>query len=872
MNNNQNQANLPETSAMPEGGDMMMGGNVAMTGQLDPLSVPQMTTTPAVATSSQEIAGSDMATIPTVLETMGGLEPTGLLLTNYAANVVALCNKDIYVRRYNITSETAAETVLDEIDFNPWDPNLVSAPIAIYGGAHQVFNGSIDITINSYSAATIVGSVILSYVPPLLQNGFVPTLQNLTTVPHTILNLKVGGSSKITVTGGNLKDCAVSRSEIENGTSVYGKIYIVAFTDIVNAYGVQVSIPVVRFASLGKDSYFSHPSYLIGEGGGSLTNPGPTPPIVSNLVLDSAVLYNPAGVTSATSFYSPNVTNGTVKLIPMGTFRTAVDPPFGSIPPTSGSFGSLEILRFFWGSNVWGNTYDGIRDAVNDNKVLQSYFVRGDGSGNSEFVGATLSADAVIPVSGVAFTYNGLTVNVSAGDVTGLEERLGVGNVRNAKASLPNASALAVTLQLYNVEDKGGFIDSSGNSVVTYIISTTVPGQPTILENSTNPIVPALDTDQVTFRLFPEADTRATIEFLGAPVLANTPTSVPAPTGYVALYFDNDSFFIPAVLPTASNTRSMPWPRSHNRFMLQAEAFFQLNPAVRSYSYTMTLVTGQILGDILVNRTGVFMYDPVSSATNYAVLSNAGTIVYQNYQSYATEFPAIQEYASEQFVSRVTSALRNYSFKKPFLPTEIKFSEKDESFMFKRVLELEKKLKDMTVMGTSKSVQVDIPEMFAAQLATNAVGGVAGVFNDKAQRQHETEMQKRELRYWTGGQLLDYKKAMRLGNMRADTEMNKARIQRDVAMAQYGYNANATMRGAGNSFNTNSNTSSVGTSTTPLTANASTQAGRVNMNPRQLNSPTAQTSAVKQPPTGSVATPYAQVHIDHPSAGVESMA
>lgn len=823
--------NLPETSA-PAGEGAMMTGSSGMGGQLDPLAAPMMTSTPAVATSSQEIAGSDMATIPTVLETMGGLEPTGLILTNYAANVVALCNKDIYVKRYNITSNTAAETIIDEIDFNPWDQNLVSAPIAIYGGAHTMFNGSIDITINSYSAATIVGSVILAYVPPLLQKNFKPTLTNLTTVPHTILNLKVGGSSKITITGGNLKDCAVSKEEIDSGNSVYGKLYLAAFTDIVNAYGVAVSIPVVRFASLGKDSYFSHPAYLVGSGGGGVINPGPTPPSIENIILDSAVLYTAQRVDNSINFYYPTNNNGKIKLIPW--YDSKLNQINPSVPNIPGSSKGVNP-SFYWGSNTIGSTFDGIGNSVKQNgDDSTSAVIETAGPPYEEYeIGYVVNApDNTFPFGDVAFTYNGLTLNVTGGLYFQFLKNFLTFDKQGCDVGLPATNAISVDFNIYNIKDDAGAIDGAGNTVAVYVLTTNLPNSTDFIYNKE---IEYFNGASGAIHLYDEAAT-STLEILGAPVLGNTPPSEPAPNGFVAVYFDDDAPFIPAVLPTANTTRSMPWPRAHNRYMAQVELWFAQNPLIRSFSYTGTLSSGEVLGDFLVNRKGVFMYDTITSAVNYAVFGNASTVVYQNYQSYQTDFPSIAEYNSDQFTSRVVSPQQTYSYATPFKPlrNQLVFANMNQRHIEKALQDLYKRM--------DKWVK-DEPQMFAAQLVTAGAGGMAGVFGAKAQREHETEMQKREMRYWAAGQKLDYNKAIRLGTMRSDTEMQKARIQKDVAMAQYGYNANAVMRGSGNSFNTGSNTSNKSTQTSPPRSNnAGTQAGRVNHGARSLSQPKTQLS------------------------------
>ncbi|APG78412.1 hypothetical protein [Hubei picorna-like virus 65] len=816
-------ANLPETSAYGTG-----EGGVAMTGaaagtQIDPLAAPQMTTTPAVATSSQELADSDNASVPAVLENMGGMDAMGLVNTNYATNVVSLCGKQIYVKKYNLSSSTTAGTIIDELEFNPWDPNLVSQPIALYGGLHEVFNGSIDIILNSYSAATIVGSIILAYVPPLLQKRFDPSLQNLKTVPSAVLNLKVGGSARVSLTGGSLTDCAVYRERFDDGSAAYGKFIVAAYTDIVNSYGVGVPIPIVMNCALGANAYFSHPSYLVGRSVNPSYNPGPMPPAVPNLILDSAIIYEPPEVVSTNFFFPGKGTDG--YKLPLCTNGTASATYYTGSYAAGSTETSAVAYRGYFGSNPYGSSFDAIADSTRLNAgdhatgVCQNPGSTTDCKLNLQ--GSTGGIWKDYPIK--QFSYNGLLGTYYPTGST----NLGTVSASSAFAN-PEGSAYvrphggefndkAVELSII-APTAGNQVDFLNRSVACYAIELT-PCNTAITQNFT-----ASTTNLLTAK---EADTYGEFNFTGAPVLAaSNVTSTAAPTGFVQIYFDESSIIIPAVIPTVTLKRSMPYPKETNDFNQRAKTFFGTRPDIASYSYDVTTTTGETVCTVLVNRFGCFVYDATTSDSQYALLPNASTLQYINYQSYATEYPSIPAIVADKFLSRVTSA-STYAYQTLLGKVAYRFGKADSSTielqmdeMWKRILELQ--TSERTAAYRSPRLPYDNAEMFAAEAGLSAVGAIGGAFARKNQYAHETEMQKRQLKFWAGGQALDYKKATELGDLRAKTEISKANIQKDMQMAQYGYNADAQMHG--NALNTSAGTTSTGTQTTS-TSTASTQTG-----------------------------------------------
>ena len=803
---------LPQSSSAPpssmgaggtegEGGNIQGGGTV--TGQLDPLSVPSLTMTPAVATASQEVADSDGASAPTILETIGGLEATGLLNLNYSANIVALMNKDIYVKRYNLASETSAGTILDEAIFNPWDSTLVSKPIAQYGSLHEIFHGSIDITLNSYASSLIIGSIIVSYVPPLLQKNFSPTLENLKTVPSTVLNLKIGGSCKITLTGGNLKDCAVSREEIEAGTGLYGKFYVAAYTDIVNSFDVSVALPIVRLCSLGSDAYFSHPSYLIGRDNGGGTSPtlGPTPPISDNFILDGNSKH---ALLDASSEKYYDINNGsTDNLEPMPLSKIDSNDillrgsDYGVVADTSPTQyyyrGFLNgWLGFWWGANEWGNSLSQINSNVErptTNTSLDGFSIsqgeenKGWGALTGNLGSDYTAVDGRFPgplakyndAKPVLWDYTGLSItSTGTADGTGkAHEMEPIQSDSQVAESLivphyPSRTLEASTLKVYEENGVRQWNPHGFKEHVRYefefvnpptdpdLILTTSSGH---VSSSVDPVYCGINLCSVPLS---SAERTLLVSVAGAPLCVTAPDPDSAPAGYISFYFDNDSDFIPLVDPSVTVSNSMPVPASHTNFMRGVRswlAFTGASAGIQSYSYDLADSSGSPIATVLMNDDGVWAYEADDQGTTYGLRINSETAQFLNGQSYTSKFPSIPAYNSSSFSTRVSSnpvAAYKPVFGKP--TNTLKRHEDVSAALEIKVAALTKRLDELATRPQSGYV------------IGGAMSGLGSGISGLARMNNELKMQKRDLATSLLITRMQLKNQQYLADLRLDAE------------------------------------------------------------------------------------------------------
>jgi hypothetical protein len=653
---------VPESAdpGTTEGGTIMSGG--AGGTQLDPLVAPAMTMTPAQAVNSQEIADSDNTTVPTVLDTIGGLTPLGLPAVNYADNIVSLCDKPILVRRYAINASTLAGTIIEEIPFDPWNSTLVSKPIWAYGGLHGMFSGSMNFQLNSYSASTIIGSLIVSYVPPIMQKNFSVTLENLKTVPSAVLNLKVGGTCQISINAGNLTDAAVSREKILEEGGNYGKIIIAAYTDIVNSYGVSVSVPVMRLCSLGTDAYFSHPWYLYGtDVSGPILDVGPVPPAADNLIIDGGQLLPDIKVSNLPYFEPENTSDGW-KLC-----HTIEETETVTITEDTTT---TVYTAFWWGHNKQGPTIAFINTSTAfdwDGRRNTPFIANGDpnyveytatDSDNYEYLCPALNTR-----QSTFMSYTGVTATLGNPDTAAIHGSCTkFSDVHRVHAALAPSSFTATEIR-YNPADletgdfsvdftrrEAGHYSLVGNVTVTPIL--TNDAQPTDYAHRGSMIDDGTRMGNLGSTTF---DTPR-LKFSGVPKCTNANTSEEnTPNGYYHLRFDRfEQYFIPAVnSDISSNGRTMPYVAREIDFMESVRTYFLRNKDITSYTYDMSTVAGATLGTVLVNRHGCFVYTETGSA--FALYTNAATVRYTNFQAFESLWPSIPAVPDDVYTTRIVS-------------------------------------------------------------------------------------------------------------------------------------------------------------------------------------------------------------------------
>ncbi len=590
---------------------------------VDPLAAPALTATPAASLVSQELTDSDNATVPTVLATQGGLEAVGLVSVNYADNIVSLCNKPILTTKFNITASMSAGTIIDSFDFNPWDPLLVSKPVLEYGKLHNMFVGSLEVYLQSYSAATVVGAIIISYLPPELVEGFVPSLENLKTLSSATLNLKEGGCSKITFTGGNLQDAAVSRRRIIQGIN-YGRIYIAAFTDIVNSYPNEIPIPVMKLCALGPGAYFSHPAYLSPIGGTDPDiNPGPTPPIPDTFILDGQATLPIPQFISATRRGWTNFGKSGDKF----TFLPAAFE-FGDY---SGGKKYRDVLsHWYWGSTEYGT----------DPRAVELGLPNpGSPNDRSGFQGSVCRTNTGPYIRGNKhgiWKYTGLIMN-DHGDSNSLD--IGDRGEHLAYYAYNNESTSLVVEKLSSNYVKGFHSDvilkllREGKEDVVMIDDAATGWRP--LKNS-------------------HEGSQIAVDLMGAIIASEGPAGTSIPLGYVALNPDTDLPFIPAVAPGFSQHHSTIYPSwSLNHFMITARAFF-IAQDLTSYAYDLVNSQGTRICTILVNEDGLFTFTADTTLAGvYGMFSGLTGTHFQNYRAFNQKWPVIPALDGDFFISRL---------------------------------------------------------------------------------------------------------------------------------------------------------------------------------------------------------------------------
>jgi hypothetical protein len=719
--------------------NVVSGGTTS--GQLDPLSAPALAITPAQSGVSQEITDGDAVTAPLILATVGGLAPVMLPVVNYADNIVSLCNKPIYVADVPIAVHTAAGTVLESLAFDPWDRNLVSFPILGYGALHSVFSGSLEITLNSYSASTIIGSVIIAYIPPLMQANFSPTLQSMTTLPHTIISLKEGGISKIAFTGGHLQDAAISRARIASG-QLFGQVVIMAYTDIANAYGAEVPIPVKRLCNLGADSYFSHPSYLTGAGGGGIpTIHGPVPPVANNLIVDGPLEHDldlDAMHVSGTK-YLPFVeySDGSLSFCPNFYHQS------GNISETPKNFS----MDMWFGHNDYGSSPLAIDRAFPNTDEIRGINTVLDLS--SQTMSSTVGGPPFTTApDGSQFEYNGLLLNNAVGGY------MCGGNIEDPSLKIwtsavytensPPAPKLTVALGAYDNFKK--ITDTYDREVATFSFKSELDIVSQQNGNSDrsgtyNPRLPTSDYGAIgsgiTNTIAPPS-----YKIAGSPLCSQGVASNGAPLNFHQLLFErDDAFFIPAVVSTLSEKRSMLYPATTNAFREKALLWFETHPEISSYTYTMSDITGAYIAEVLINAKGAFLYSQNHSEGGwYGLIPSTSSVVYGGYQEYTTQYPTIQATDETLFTDRRVSSKKAYAYKE-FNKSKITFVN-SQCLSDSRAINLHNQNEIDTLRCELRTIKraLDIPNaaMIAMQGAS-AVGGAASGYVGMKQWQKEFE-------------------------------------------------------------------------------------------------------------------------------------
>nr|QJI53501.1 MAG: hypothetical protein [Riboviria sp.] len=198
---------------------------------------------------------------PPVIVAAPGIDGRNADQTGYFRDLVSYLYQPYIVQNLSVTTSTQQGTVIDSWDFNPWDPTLVGPMVYQYAKMHDAFVGGLVIQFSVTNLSMVAGRIGFFYVPGIHVSTTQPTIQNLsrfTGYVHDIGDPASSGSDySIVITPSTNSDFVVMRDSLT--TKTYGRLYMIAYTDIQSGFGATLSIPIQQFAYLAPSAAFSNP-------------------------------------------------------------------------------------------------------------------------------------------------------------------------------------------------------------------------------------------------------------------------------------------------------------------------------------------------------------------------------------------------------------------------------------------------------------------------------------------------------------------------------------------------------------------------------------------------------------------------------------
>lgn len=187
------------------------------------------------------------------LATPGGLPPLFSLTTGTTSSLASKMYECNLSRSIGFSTNTTAGTLLDSVIFNPWSTNCVNEAAVTYGSIHKFFTGSIFVTYEIVSAATMLGKLLMAYIPSTYGPDYVVDRNNAYLFDHVIMDVSAPGKATLELKPTTTSDFVVERDD----GKYYGKIVLIAQTDIVNTYGATVTIPLNVYTQLASGSMYT---------------------------------------------------------------------------------------------------------------------------------------------------------------------------------------------------------------------------------------------------------------------------------------------------------------------------------------------------------------------------------------------------------------------------------------------------------------------------------------------------------------------------------------------------------------------------------------------------------------------------------------
>ncbi|APG76904.1 hypothetical protein 2 [Beihai picorna-like virus 83] len=208
---------------------------------------------PMQVMNSTVTGGTNMGSGALLMQTPGGLPPLFSIATGVSSSLASKMYECAFARSLTFGTNTTAGTVLDEVLFDPWSATNVNGAALLYGQHHKHFTGAINLTYEVVTNATMMGRILVVFIPETFGSDYVVTRQNAFKHEHIILDVSVSGKGTITLKPTTTSDFVVKK----NSGKFYGKVVVLAQTDIVNTYGATVNVPMNVYSELAPGSMYT---------------------------------------------------------------------------------------------------------------------------------------------------------------------------------------------------------------------------------------------------------------------------------------------------------------------------------------------------------------------------------------------------------------------------------------------------------------------------------------------------------------------------------------------------------------------------------------------------------------------------------------
>jgi len=251
-----------ETAAPPDATTESISG-LAMGTSAIPVGVAANEISTTAAQNPVGVGVSSGNAIPNViLDGAHGVDMSMTHQTGTSVNVLTLAATSIFKEIVRLPVGISEGQVLYEASVNPWNSSILNPATMLWASMHRRFFGQLAIDVEVVSAATIIGSIKCGVIPAVYtRKGATPTQATLDSFTATQINLAASGKSCVKFTP-TTAEHALTGVYSDSPEQDYGWFYVIAATDIQNAYDAAATIQLKLSMRMCEGSVYDLPTFL----------------------------------------------------------------------------------------------------------------------------------------------------------------------------------------------------------------------------------------------------------------------------------------------------------------------------------------------------------------------------------------------------------------------------------------------------------------------------------------------------------------------------------------------------------------------------------------------------------------------------------